>query len=189
MAIIGYVRVSTDDQTTKNQKQEIGKVYNVEHWYSDDGVSGTKQAMTRPEFRKMFDFIRKGDTLIVTAIDRLGRGVIDVRQTVDALQNKGVKVISMREGYDLSTPTGKAMYTIMATLAELELANMAERRNAGIRRAQSEGKHCGRPTKGDPDIVKSMFDRGMTWQQIAESTGLSKASIYRLRKEANDSNN
>ncbi|ELS0628859.1 recombinase family protein [Salmonella enterica] len=182
MAIIGYVRVSTDDQTTDNQKKAIAEVYNVEEWFSDDGVSGTKQAMTRKGFKAMFDYIRKNDTLIVTAIDRLGRGVIDVRQTVDALQAKGVKVISMREGYDLSTATGKAMYTIMATLAELELANMAERRTAGIKRAQSEGVHCGRPKKADSETVKALFEAGKTWQEIAAITGLSKASIYRLRK-------
>ncbi|ENO2829691.1 recombinase family protein [Salmonella enterica] len=70
---------------------------------------------------------------------------------------------------------------LLAALAKMELATLAERRAAGIKRAQAEGKHCGRPTKGDPDIVKSMFERGLTWQQIAEATGLSKASIYRLR--------
>lgn len=184
MAIIGYVRVSTDDQTTENQKQQIAERYNVDKWFTDEATSGTTSAMSREGFKALMGYVREGDTVVCVAVDRVGRNTIDLLTTVEALKAKGVALVSMREGFDLSTPAGEAMLTIMAALAKMELSTLAERRAAGIKRAQSEGKHCGRPSKGDPDIVKGMFDRGMTWQQIAEATGLSKASIYRLRKEA-----
>lgn len=183
MATIAYLRVSTDDQTIENQKQQISEIYSVDHWYEDEATSGTTGALTRPGFKLMYDFVREGDTLIVVAVDRIGRDTIDLLQTVEALKAKGVRIISMREGFDLSTPTGEAMLTIMAALAKLELANLAERRAAGIRRAQAEGIHCGRPRKADAATVQRMFADGMTWQQIAAETGLSKSSIYRLKSQ------
>ena len=183
MSIIGYVRVSTDDQTTANQQQQIAERYNVDKWFTDEATSGTTAAQSREGFKALMNYVREGDSVVVVAVDRVGRNTIDLLQTVEALKAKGVSLVSMREGFDLSTPAGEAMLTIMAALAKMELATLAERRTAGIKRAQAEGKHCGRPTKGDPDIVKSMFERGMTWQQIAESTGLSKASIYRLKNQ------
>ncbi|ECY4911720.1 recombinase family protein [Salmonella enterica subsp. enterica serovar Bredeney] len=185
MATIGYVRVSTDEQTTANQKQQITERYGkIDKWFTDEATSGTKLAMTRNGFRTLFDYVREGDTVVCVAVDRIGRNTIDLLQTVEALKSKGVALVSLREGFDLSTPAGEAMLTIMAALAKMELATLAERRAAGIKRAQAEGKHCGRPSKGDPDIIKAMFDKGMTWQQIAEATTLSKASIYRLKNQA-----
>lgn len=184
MSIIAYTRVSTDDQTTENQQQQIAGRFNVDKWFSDEATSGTTAAQSREGFKALMSYVREGDTVVCVAVDRVGRNTIDLLQTVEALKAKGVSLVSMREGFDLSTPAGEAMLTIMAALAKMELATLAERRAAGIKRAKAEGVHCGRPTKGDPDIVKSMFDRGMTWQQIAEATGLSKASIYRMRKAA-----
>mgnify|MGYP000426218787 CR=1 FL=1 len=120
MAVIGYLRVSTGEQSIGAQRHSIEQTHKVETWFADEGVSGAVEALQRPEFAELFKFIRKGDTLIVPAVDRLGRNTIDVLDTVEALQGKGVSIISLREGFDLSTPIGKAMLTMLAAVAELE---------------------------------------------------------------------
>ncbi|AXW87268.1 multiple promoter invertase [Lonsdalea britannica] len=184
MAIIGYVRVSTNDQTVINQKQVITeKNYNVEKWFSDEGISGSVEAAKRKGFGSLLDYIREGDQLVIVGIDRLGRNTIDVLETVKVLQSKGVQVISIREGFDLSTPVGQAMLTMMAGLAQLEKDLIAERRTAGIKRAQSEGVHCGRPVKVTPGQVKALISAGMKPAEVQKSLGISKATYYRLRMD------
>ncbi|PZR27908.1 MAG: multiple promoter invertase, partial [Azospira oryzae] len=85
--VIGYVRVSTSDQNVENQKQQIADAgYSVTRWFSDEAVSGAVKAGERPGFGELLSYVREGDTLIVIAIDRLGRNTIDVLSTVEMLQ-------------------------------------------------------------------------------------------------------
>lgn len=180
--VIGYVRVSTSDQNVENQKQQIADAgYSVTRWFSDEAVSGAIKAGERPGFGELLSYVREGDTLIVIAIDRLGRNTIDVLSTVEMLQTKGVKVVSLREGFDLSTPVGKAMLTMMAGLASLEKDLIAERRTAGIKRAQSEGKHCGRPIKATVEQVQELLTQGLPPAVVQHRLGISKATFYRLK--------
>ncbi len=88
--IIGYLRVSTKEQNVAAQRQVIQDKYQIERWYEDQAASGAVKALNRPEFRKMAEFVRQGDTVVVVAIDRLGRNTIDVLETVQFLQKKGV---------------------------------------------------------------------------------------------------
>jgi len=97
------------------------------------------------------------------------------------LQTMGVKVVSLREGFDLSTPVGKAMLTIMAGLASLEKDLIAERRTAGIKRAQSEGKHCGRPIKATVEQVQELLAQGLPPAAVQHRLGISKATFYRFK--------
>lgn len=120
MAVIGYCRVSTQDQTVDNQKLQIEKVHKVDKWFIDEAVSGATKATSRDGFRDMMNYVRCDDTLVVVAIDRLGRNTVDVLSNVESLQTKGVRVVSLREGFDLSTPIGKAILTMMAGLADLD---------------------------------------------------------------------
>ncbi|AZP88653.1 TPA: recombinase family protein [Klebsiella pneumoniae] len=180
--VIGYVRVSTSDQTVENQKQQINDAgYSVNRWFSDEAVSGAVKAANRPGFSELLNYVREGDTLVVIGIDRLGRNTIDVLSTVEMLQTKGVKVVSLREGFDLSTPVGKAMLTMMTGLASLEKDLIAERRTAGIKRAQSEGKHCGRPIKATVGQVRELLAQGLTPAAVQQKLAISKATFYRLR--------
>ena len=182
-SIIGYVRVSTNEQTVENQKQQIADAgYQVSRWYCDEATSGSVKAAERKGFGDLLAYIREGDTLIVVGIDRLGRNTIDVLSTVETLQAKGVKIISLREGFDLSTPVGKAMLTMMAGLASLEKDLIAERRTAGIKRAQSEGVHCGRPIKATAEQVQELIGQGMSPKQVQDELQISKATFYRLNK-------
>lgn len=180
--VIGYVRVSTSDQNVENQKKQIADAgYSVTRWFSDEAVSGAIKAGERPGFAELLNYVREGDTLIVIAIDRLGRNTIDVLSTVEMLQMKGVKVVSLREGFDLSTPVGKAMLTMMAGLASLEKNLIAERRTAGIKRAQSEGKHCGRPIKATVEQVQELLAQGYSPAGVQDKLTISKATFYRLK--------
>lgn len=183
MATIGYVRVSTDEQTTENQQRQIKERYKVDKWFTDEATSGITEALTRSGFNALFQYVREGDTVICVAVDRIGRNTIDLLQTVEALKAKGVSVVSMREGFDLSTPAGEAMLTIMAALAKMELSVLAERRAAGIKRAQAEGKHCGRPAKVTAQELMALISQGKSRREIEVELDISKATYFRIKKE------
>ncbi|MFM5787679.1 recombinase family protein [Aeromonas caviae] len=180
MAVIGYLRVSTGEQSIGAQRHSIEQIHKVETWFADEGVSGAVKALQRPGFAELFKFIRKGDTLIVPAVDRLGRNTIDVLNTVEALQGKGVSIISLREGFDLSTPIGKAMLTMLAAVAELERSNIKTRQMAGIAKAKAEGKALGREKKIDDAAVAIWRkENSASIKLTSEHFGISPASVKR----------
>lgn len=180
MATIGYVRVSTNEQSVEAQKHSLNETYNVERWFEDAGVSGSVKALERPGFAALVAFVRQGDTLVVSAVDRLGRDTLDVLSTVEALQTKGVSIISKREGFDLSTPMGKAMLTMLAAVAELERSNIKARQMAGIDRAKAEGKAMGRvKTIRDADVAGWRMANSASIAMTAEHFGISTASVKR----------
>src|SRR5512143_1339107 len=96
-SIIADVRGSTDDQTTESQRHAIEGRYKVSRWFTDEAVSGVTKAKDRPGLNALLGYVREGDTVIVSAIDRLGRNTIDVLETVEYLKTKKVSVVSMRE--------------------------------------------------------------------------------------------
>lgn len=179
-SVIAYARVSTDDQSCENQRNAIEARYHVSRWFADDGVSGSVAAASRPQMGALLAYVREGDTVIVTAIDRLGRNTIDVLNTVEVLRAKGVSIVSMREGFDLSTPAGKLMLTMLAAVAELERENIKARQLAGLDRARAEGRNLGRIKMIDDAEVAS-------WRQMNEASikataahfGISTASVKR----------
>lgn len=176
----GYVRVSTDDQTTENQKRSISERYSNVRWYSDDAVSGAIPAAQRPKLSQLLDTVQAGDTVVVAAIDRLGRNTIDVLTTVEMLKHKGVSVISLRENFDLATPVGTAMLTMLAAMAQLERDNIKVRQLAGLERARAEGKNLGREkTIDDAGVAQWRMDNQASIKQTAEHFGISIASVKR----------
>lgn len=189
MALITYLRVSTNDQSIDNQRRQIQEAgYQVEQDFEfyDEGVSGAVPAKKRPALNEAIKTARKGDVFVVVAIDRLGRDAVDVLTTVKALESKGVKVISLREGFDLSTPAGKMMLHMMAGFAEMEKNLIAERRTAGIARAKAEGVHMGRPKYEHGELIASMWAEGLSYPQIvaeltAKDIKAGKTTIYRFK--------
>ena len=180
MTVLAYVRVSTEDQSTDAQRHSIAALHNVEHWYADEATSGATKALHRPGFAELFKFARKGDTLIVSAIDRLGRDTIDLLETVEALKGKGVAVVSMREGFDLSSPIGKAMLTMLAAVAELERSNIKARQMAGIARARATGQKLGAPKRIDDEAVRVWRrENSATIQETATQFEISVAAVKR----------
>lgn len=187
MATIAYLRVSTDQQKTDSQKHAISDTYKIEKWFSDNGVSGAVKAVDRAGLSDLIKFVREGDTVVVSAIDRLGRNTLDVLNTVELLKDKGVSLISIREGFDLSTPIGQAMLTMLSAVAQLERDNIKSRQMAGIEKARSEGKALGRKkTIDDQQVIKWRTDNKASIKATAEHFSISTASVKRAYSRHND---
>ena len=140
MAKIGYVRVSTTEQNEERQIISL-KEQGVEKMFIDK-LSG--KDTKRPELQKMLEYIREGDTLIVSEYSRLARSTQDLLNLVKQLTDKGVQVISLKENLDTSTPQGKLMLTVFAALAEFERELTLQRQREGITLAKEQGKYKGR---------------------------------------------
>lgn len=184
-AILAYTRVSSDGQSVEAQRHAIGQRHNVSEdgWFTDEATSGTTKALEREGFKALFTFARKGDTVIVAAIDRLGRNTIDVLETVEALAKKGVTVVSLREGFDLSTPTGKLMLTLLAGVAELERENIKARQMAGIEKARQDGRKLGKPKQHDDAAIAAWRkEYGASIQDTADHWKASTATVKRACK-------
>lgn len=175
-----YGRVSTDDQTCENQRRTIVAKYPTMRWSQDDGVSGSIPASQRPALSNILKNASEGDTVVVSAIDRLGRNTLDVMHTVETLKAKGVSVVSIREGFDLATPTGNFMLTMLAAMAQLERENIKIRQLAGLERARAEGKNLGRvKTIDDAEVAQWREDNQASIKVTAEHFGISIASVKR----------
>lgn len=177
-----YVRVSTDDQTTENQLRQIMEKYPYARPVKDDAISGMVPAIERPGLSALLGQVgaKEGDTVVVAAIDRLGRNTIDVLSTVEAFKERGVTVVSLRENFDLSSPAGYAMLTMLAAMAQLERQNLKARQLAGLKRARAEGKNLGRiKTINDADVANWRRENNMSIAQTAQHFGISPASVKR----------
>lgn len=180
MATIAYVRVSTGDQTTDNQLLQIREAGHVPKRVFEDILSGS--SMERPGFKAMMEYVREGDTLVVSAIDRLGRNTIGVLETVEALKVRGVRVVSLRESFDLTTPVGQMMLTMMAAMAQMERSLIAERREAGMARARAEGVHMGRPRVTSVKSIREALQRlNGNVSAVARELGCSRQTVMRAR--------
>lgn len=178
MAIFGYGRVSTADQTTENQRLEIERAgFDVEYWFADV-VSGSAHAAQRLHFKTLLIQIRRGDTLVVSKLDRLGRDAHDVGATIKALAERKVEVIVLQLGkLDLASPAGKLMLHMLAAVAEMERDLLIERTKAGLDRAKVQGKVLGRPRKTTEkqraDMI-AMRKTGVSISAIAKLNSVSR---------------
>ena len=170
---IGYIRVSTQEQNTIRQEmmmQELG----VDALYIDR-ASGKNT--DRPELKKMMDYVRRGDTVIVESISRFARNTHDLLDLVERLADKGVEFISRKEAIDTTTPTGKFMLTVFGAVAELEREYILQRQREGIEIAKAQGKYTGRKPIQSPDF-DTVFAR---WQK-GEITGVEAIKVLKLSK-------
>lgn len=188
MATFGYGRVSTGTQTTDNQRLELEQAgYQIEpdFWFADEWVSGKIAASQRPAFKAMLGQIRKGEMLVVSKLDRLGRDAIDVLQTVRHLGERGVKVVVLQLGNtDLTAPAGKLLLSMLAAVAEMERDLLIERTQAGLARAKAEGKRLGRPSKTTPaqrTEIRYRLGAGESVSALARDYGVSRANILNIR--------
>lgn len=178
--VLGYSRVSSDVQTNESQKFAIEQKFNVERWYEDIAVSGSVKASERKGLGELLNFVREGDTVVVYAIDRLGRNTIDVLETVELFLGKNVTLVSIREGFDLTSDHGKLLLTMLAGLAELERKNIRERQLAGLARAKQEGKSLGRKKVIDDMQVRVWRENNnASINETAINFGISTASVKR----------
>lgn len=188
--VFAYCRVSTAEQTTDNQVQELqaaGFALQPRRIVTET-VSGSQAASERPEFCRLLDRLEAGDILVVTKLDRLGRNAVDVRATVEALAGMGVRVHCLAlGGTDLTSSAGKLTMQVIAAVAEFELDLLRERTHAGLERAKAEGKVIGRPSAlsdGQRAEVMRRLRAGENIAPLAREFDVGRATIQRLRDAA-----
>ena len=175
--LVGYARVSTDDQTLDLQRDALGEV-GCERIFEDTS-SG---AGDRPALRDAFDHLRSGDTLVVWRLDRLGRSLRDLIARADGLRSQDVGLRSLKEAIDTDSSTGQLVFHIFGALAEFERALIRERTNAGLKAARARGRVGGRPKKLDAKRrahVVNLYQSGdHTVREICGLMGISRATAY-----------
>ncbi|MGI9587024.1 recombinase family protein [Dietzia maris] len=192
MRNLGYTRVSTASQDAQLQLDALVEAGVQKRDVFSDVTSGSRTAIERPGMKRLLDYVETGDTVVVWRIDRLGRSLIDVLNTVNLLRDKGVKIRSLSDGIDPETTTGRLMLGMLATLAEYERELITERVNAGIAAAKQSGTRFGRPPV-DPAVIAEKLDiaqgarkKGRTAQEAASLVGWSRATLYRHQQAARD---
>lgn len=179
--LIGYARTSTTDQDAGLEAQERDlKAVGVERLYSEQVSS----VATRAQLELALDYVREGDSLVVTKLDRLARSVHDLCNIVKRIEAKGGSLRILAMNLDTSTPTGKLMLNMLGSVAQFEREVMLERQREGIAKAKSEGKYKGRePTAmRQADQIKALVAQGWTRPRIAEELEISLRSVYRAQK-------
>ena len=185
-----YARVSTFDQAPENQIQEIKTAgFAVEpHRIITETISGSMASAQRAGFSKLLDRMEKGDVLIVTKLDRLGRDAIDVSTTVAKLEDIGIRVHCLAlGGVDLTSSAGKMTMNVINAVAQFERDLLIERTQSGLARAKAEGKPLGRPSvlSADQQIeVKEKLQNGEAISAIARQFETSRQTIMRVRAQA-----
>lgn len=183
---LGYARVSTTDQDAQLQHDALTAAgcYRI----FTDTASGALQS--RPELDKLLDQLRPGDTLVVWRLDRLGRSIRHLIDQLSELQDRGIEFRSLQENIDTSSPGGRLVFHIFASLAEFERDLIRERTNAGLAASRARGRVGGRPprlTKDQLTTARKLYEQQeLTVAQIGEVLGVSRSTIYRaLRRDSN----
>lgn len=186
--VFAYCRVSTADQTTANQLQEIEAAgFQVDPRRAlVETISGSVAAAQRPAFAKLLDRLEPGDVLVVTKLDRLGRDTIDVVGTVDRLRELEVRVHCLAlGGAELTSPAGRMVMTVLASVAQFERDLIVERTQAGLAKAKAEGKALGRPsslTEAQQQAVREALAVGTeSISELARRFSTSRQTILRCR--------
>lgn len=185
MRLLGYTRVSTVGQDARLQLDALRGAGVESRDVFSDVTSGSRTAVQRPGMKRLLEYAEPGDTVVVWRIDRLGRSLMDVLNTVNLLREHGVKIRSVSDGIDPETSSGRMMLGMLATLAEYERELIIERVNAGIAAAKANGTRFGRPPL-NPDVVAAKLEivndaraKGRTAQEAAKLVGWSRATLYR----------
>ena len=191
--VFAYCRVSTSDQTTANQLQEVAAAgFEVSPRRAiEETISGSVEASQRPGWASLITKLEPGDVLVVTKLDRLGRNAMDVRATVDALAADGVKVYCLAlGGMDLTSPAGKMTMGVINAVAEFERDLLIERTQAGLARAKAEGKSLGRPKSLSGEETGEVLKRlaaGESVAAIARAMETSRQTVMRIRDAGSSS--
>lgn len=173
---IGYARVSSEDQDCTIQEEALRAagctiIRSEKH-------TGTTTA-GRDELDTVLSFVRPGDTLMVTRIDRLARSVADLERIVAQLRERGAHLRATEQPIDTSTPAGVAFLQMLGVFAQFETALRRERQMEGIAKAKAAGVYKGRKPSVDVDAVRELRQQGLGGTQIAERLGIGRASVYR----------
>ena len=177
MTAIGYARVSTIDQDLSLQIAAL-KAAGCDV-IRKEKVSGSS-TKGRTELATVLDFLRKGDVLVVTRVDRLARSIADLQDIVRALRGKGAALKATEQPIDTSTAAGKAFLDMLGVFAEFETNLRRERQMEGIAKAKAAGVYKGRKPSIDPVAVRKLRDEGLGPAAIAKRLKIGRASVYRV---------
>jgi len=180
---IGYVRVSTVDQDPALQRNALSDM-GVTEIFSDT-TSGANPK--RSGLKKALEALEKGDTLVVWRLDRLGRSMRQLIDTVEEIQKQGAHLKSVNEAIDTSTATGRMLLHVLGALAEFERETIRERVTAGMAAAKRDGRHVGRPRSMRPDTValaRQLLSEGKSWTEVSRVFSVSKATLSRALRRA-----
>ena len=175
MARIGYARVSSVGQSLDVQ---LDKLTGCDKIYQETASASGK----RPQFDACFDYIRDGDTLVVTRLDRLARSTLDLCRIAERLQGAGVNLQVIDQHIDTSDATGRLLFNMLGAIAQFETEIRAERQADGLRKAKARGVHLGRERKLSDDQIAELRQRrqaGDLIKTLMQDYGLSKTSVYR----------
>jgi len=179
---IAYVRVSTIEQNEARQVEGL-KIHNIDKWFTE---RASAKDTNRPQLQAMIEFAREGDTVYIHDFSRIARSTKDLLAIVEALNEKGVFLVSNKENIDTSTPTGKLMLTMIGAINEFERANLLERQREGIAIAVQEGKYKGRKEVKINDFAayyERYRQRECNKAQLAEELKISRPTLDKLIKE------
>jgi DNA invertase Pin-like site-specific DNA recombinase len=185
-----YLRVSTDGQTTENQRRELEQAASRAGWsivevYEDAGVSGAKGRDQRPAFNRLLKDAarRKFNVVAAWSVDRLGRSLQDLVNFLSDIHGYGIDLYLHQQGIDTTTPAGKAMFQMLGVFAEFERSMIKERVHAGLARAKAQGKILGRPqTKADIEAaIRETLKDGTGILKTAKQHGVGTSVVQRIK--------
>ncbi len=177
-SLIGYARVSTDEQTTRLQLDAL-KAAGCARIFQDK-LGGALRS--RPQLDRALAELRPGDTFVVWKLDRLGRSLRNLLEIAETLHGRDVALRSLTEHIDTATAAGKMLYSVLGAVAQFERDVLRERTVAGIRAAQARGEHVGRPPALAPTQVreaKKMIERGESPNHVARILRVGRSTLYR----------
>lgn len=180
---IAYIRVSTAEQNDMRQ-QEALKIHNIDKYFTE---TASAKDTNRPQLQAMLDYVREDDAIYVKDFSRLARSTKDLLDIVEKLNQKGVKLISIKENLDSNTPTGKLMLTMIGAIYEFERTNLLERQREGIAIAKLNGKYKGRKEIKHPELFGEVYplwrNRKLTGRESMKRLNLKPNTFYKLIKE------
>lgn len=180
--IVGYARVSTQDQNLQMQIDALGKAGCIEIF--EEKITGSKR--DRPELNKMLNMLREGDRVVVYKLDRISRSTKHLIELADFFEEKGVEFVSIQDSIDTSTAMGRFFFRMMASIAEMERDIISERTKAGLSSARARGRKGGRPKvseKGLETALKMYKSKEYSISEIVKATKISQATLYRYIRE------
>jgi DNA invertase Pin-like site-specific DNA recombinase len=180
--VYGYARVSTADQNLDRQLDALRK-YGIDKLFCEK-MSGTKK--NRPELDKMLSELSDGDTVVIESLSRLGRSVKNLSELMERFNTQNIRLVSMKETIDTTSPTGRLLYTILASLAAFERDILVERTSEGLKAARARGRVGGRPKTDAKAMQKALAlyqTKEYSITDITDLTGVSKSALYRALKE------
>jgi DNA invertase Pin-like site-specific DNA recombinase len=177
MTFFGYARVSTSEQDLGIQETALRAAGC--RTIRSEKKSGSERG-ARTELQVLLDFLRKGDTLVVTRIDRLARSMKDLQDIVYELKGRGIALKATEQPIDTGTAAGKAFLDMLGVFAEFETNLRRERQLEGIKAAKARGVYKGGKPRIDPDAVRKLIADGMKPAHIARQLGISRGTVYKF---------